>query len=266
LLALEMRKTESNEQSWWSKWVEETVWITQDAYALFSKQFKDEYFFNHGGFLDAEKDAEAIVGALEKEFGGRKLPVACVFVQDGRPWEKIRRSVISRGYKVDNVMSVMEFVRRKPVTPNPDVRITILGSSSHDKEIREWSGAYLEAFYGGKKLLEIVQGIMRKAIEDAGTSLILARIKQTVVGCAALYRTDDLAGAYCIGTVPDFRKRGVGATMLDSMIEIAAREKRRLILQTLLSDSAEGFYLKQGFKRAYSKDIFVRRQSGSGVR
>ena len=262
----EIRKAETNEVSWWSKWVDETVWVTRDAYAMFSSRFRDEYFFNHGGFLRVEKDAGAVTGSIEEEFGKRGLPASCMFVQDGPSWKGLRGHLSSKGYKVADVMSVMEIVgktNRKPVASNRDVKITILGSRSTAGELREWSGAYLRAFYGSEKLLDAVQETVGGIVKDKMTGLVLARIRKTPVGCAALYRTkDDMAGAYCVGTIPEFRERRVGATMLNCLLEIVRREKRKLILQTMRSDSAEDFYVKQGFKRAYSKSVFIRRLPG----
>jgi ribosomal protein S18 acetylase RimI-like enzyme len=269
LLASEIRKAEFNEESWWSKWVDETVWVTRDAYAIFSNRFRDEDFFNHAGFLEPEGEAEVIVGLIEKEFGYREVP-CCMFVQDGSQWDGLREVLSSRGYKVADVMSVMEFGRKekagegahRSAPSDPEVETIVLGSRPTREDLREWSRAYLEAFYGDVTLLDAVQGIMEKVVGDGGTmatSLVLARTRKTTVGCASLHRTgDDLAGAFCIGTVPDFRQRGVGAAMLGCMLSLSEREKRKLVLQTLVSDAAEGFYLKQGFGRAYSKSVFVR--------
>jgi hypothetical protein len=39
---------------------------------------------------------------------------------------------------------------------------------------------------------------------------------------------------------------------------LAVKEGRTLILQTILSESLEGLYLKIGFRRAYMKDLFVK--------
>ncbi len=262
MLAHEVGKAESNEENWWSRWVEETVWVTKSAYAIFSNRFRDESFFNHAGFLGPERDEEAVIDSIEKEFGKRGLRTSCVFVQDGSPWKGLRARLSSKGYKIVDVMSVMETegrTKRKRVPSNPDVKITVMDSRSTAEEIREWSRTYLHAFYGSEKLLDTVQGIIRDALRDSKTSLVLAKIRDAAVGCAALHRTDDLVGAYCVGTVPDFRGRRVGATIMNSILEIAARERRKLVLQTMRSDSAEGFYLKQGFRRAYSKSVLTRR-------
>jgi hypothetical protein len=46
--------------------------------------------------------------------------------------------------------------------------------------------------------------------------------------------------------------------MVRFMRELTAGEGRSLVLQTIVSDSLEGFYVKQGFKRAYAKSLFER--------
>ena len=46
--------------------------------------------------------------------------------------------------------------------------------------------------------------------------------------------------------------------MLEFSHRLAVEEGRRLVLQTILSDSLEGLYLKLGFRRAYLKDLFVK--------
>jgi hypothetical protein len=46
--------------------------------------------------------------------------------------------------------------------------------------------------------------------------------------------------------------------MLDFAYRLAANEERRLILQTILSDSVESLYTKLGFNRVYLKELFVK--------
>jgi hypothetical protein len=70
-----------------------------------------------------------------------------------------------------------------------------------------------------------------------------------------------MSGVYCVGTLPDMRGVHVASTMLDFSNKLAVSEARKLILQTVLSDSVEPFYLKLGFRRVYLKELFAR---GSG--
>jgi GNAT superfamily N-acetyltransferase len=258
----EERGYELNEVSWWAKWVDETVWVSKNCYAVFSAVFKDEYFYNRGGFLGAERVPEDAIEAIEREFTKRKRSTPCILVEEGRPWDRLRASLSLKGYSVGDKMLVMEIqpeAKSKSV-PNPGVEVTLIGSRSKGKELQEWTRTYLQAFYGNQMLNGEVNKIMRKAVKDKKANVILARMGETSVGCAVMYRSaGGVAGAYCIGTAPSFRGRGVAATMLRHMREIAQSEGRRLILQMLASDSAEGFYLKQGFRRAYTKTFYERR-------
>ena len=256
----EDRQYELNEVGWWGKWVDETVWVSKNAYAIFSDEFKGEEFYNRGGFLGTERVPEDAVEAIEKEFAKRKRSKPCLVVEEGRPWDKVRSYLSKRGYAVADRMLVMEARGRAKTSPNPEVEVTVVGPSSRGKELQEWTRVYLQAFYGDQRLSDTVNGIMRKAAKDRKVSVILARVGKTPAGCAVMYRSAGaVAGAYCIGTAPSFRGRGVAATMVGRMRDLAQGEKRRLVLQTLASDSAEGFYLKQGFGLAYTKTFFERR-------
>jgi GNAT superfamily N-acetyltransferase len=258
----EERGFELNEVSWWAKWVDETVWISKNCYAIFSSAFKDEYFYNRAGFLGVERVPEKVVDAIEKEFARRKRQPPCILVEEGRPWDRLHASLSSKGYLIADRMLVMESrpqAKSKPAT-NPEVEVALVGSRSKGNELQEWTRVYLQAFYGNQRLKEVVYRIMRKVVKDKQVSVLLARIGKDAVGCSALYRTvGGVAGAYCVGTDLRFRGRGVAATMLKTMRGLAESEGRRLILQTMASDAAEGFYLKQGFRLAYTKNMFTRR-------
>lgn len=258
----EERSYELNEVSWWGKWVDETVWVSKNSYAIFSDAFKDEYFYNRGGFLGAERVPDDAVEAIEREFAKRKRETPFVLVEEGRPWEKLRTALFSRGYVVRDRMSVMEIPReaKSQSASNPEVQVTVMGSRSKEKELQEWTNTYLQAFYGDEKLNDLVSKIMRKVVKDKKVSVILARVGKAPAGCAVLYRSaGGVVGAYCIGTAPSFRGKGVAATILKHLREVAEGEGRQLVLQTLASDSVEGLYLKQGFRLAYKKTIYERR-------
>ncbi len=257
----ETREYELNEATWWANWVDDTVWISKNCYVIFSDTF-EEQFYNRSGFLGVERGPELVVEAIEKEFVKRKRRAPCIVVEEGRPWDRLRASLSSRGYVVGDRMLVMESPpqAKSKSAANPEVDVTLVGSRSKGKELQEWTRTYLQAFYGDQRLNGEVNRIMRKVVKDKKVSVVLARIGQTAVGCAAMHRTaGGVAGAYCIGTDPRFRGKGVGAMMLKTMRGLAESEGRRLILQTMASDAVEGFYLKQGFKRAYTKSLFARR-------
>jgi GNAT superfamily N-acetyltransferase len=251
---------ELNEVGWWGKWVDDTVWVSKNSYAIFSDEFKGEDFYNRGGFIGAERVPKDAVEALEKEFAKRRRSTPCIVVEEGRPWDKVRASLAKRGYAITDRMLVMEARGKAKGASSPDVAVTVVGPRSKGKDLHDWIRVYLQAFYGDQRLSDVVGRIMRRAIKDRKVSVILARVGKEATGCAVMYRSAGaVAGAYCIGTAPSFRGRGVAATMVAHMHDLAQGEKRRLVLQTLASDSVEGFYLKQGFALVYTKSFFERR-------
>lgn len=256
---------ELNEVSWWGKWVDETTWISKNCYVIFSEAFRDESFFNRSGFLGTEKLPAKVVEVIEKVFVKKGRHVSSVLLEEGHEQDKLRASLRFAGYAASDKMIVMESEGLGKGS-NPEVKVSALMARSPTKELQDWTRAYLAAFYGEQKLGVAVNKIVRGVAKDKSASLLLAKIGGEVAGCSAMYRTKgNIVGAYCIGTVPNFRKRGVGATMVRQMQQIAEKERRQLILQTLASDSVEGFYLKLGFKQAYVKDVFERRLREKGV-
>jgi GNAT superfamily N-acetyltransferase len=248
--------------SWWTKWVDETVWVSKNCYAMFSDTFRDEYFYNRGGFLGAERVPGDAIEAIEREFARRKRATPYIMVEEGRPWDKLHSSLFSRGYAVLDRMLVMEArpEEKRKAASKAGVDVAVVTPRSKGKELQEWTRTYLEAFYGDRRLSGGVGKIMRQVVKDKKVSVIMARVGQAPAGCAVLHRSaGGVAGAYCIGTAPRFRGRGVAAAVLAHIREIAEDEGRRLILQTLASDSVEGFYLKQGFRLAYTKTLYERR-------
>ena len=260
----EERGYELNEVSWWAKWVDETVWVSKNCYAIFSDAFKDEYFYNRGGFLGAERVPEDAIEAIEREFAKRKRATPFILVEEGRPWDKLHAVALLEGLRRPATGCWSWRARpqaKSKSASNPEVerhrrRLPLKGEGAPGVDPDLPPGVLRRPEARAARS----DKIMRKVVKDKKASVILARVGQAPAGCAVMYRSaGGVAGAYCIGTAPSFRERGVAATMLKHMREIAEGEGRRLILQTLASDSVEGFYLKQGFRLAYTKTLYERR-------
>ena len=244
------RVYELNEVSWWSRWAEVT-WLNGDAYVLLSSAF-DEEFFNRAGFLRVPADAEESLGLIEKEFEKRgRTPN--IFVRQDRNHPRLLRALAGGGYKIADQMAVME-IETPSFAVNHDIELEVgLGG-----RLEDWATTYLMAFYGDKTRLKAVMQILRSISEVKEVSLMLARLNDEPAGCLALFNSDKVCGVYCLATHPDFRKMNVASTMLELSSRLAANGGRKLILQTILSDSLEKFYLKLGFTRLYVKDVFVK--------
>lgn len=238
-----------NEVGWWSNWTE-LKWLDENTYVMTSDVF-GEYFFNRGGFIAMKAGSERSIGLMESEFE-RRGSIPHLFVQDGEGRAKVASALSAAGYRVADRMSVMQ-IEDAAFAINDEVAVEEMV-----EEVREWTETYLLSFYGEKSLLSAALAAVRRAKGLREVSLILARWRGEPVGTVALYRTGSVCGAYCVGTKPGYRNRRVAATMLEYASRLALREGRRMILQTILSDSVEQFYLKLGFRRVYLKDLFVK--------
>ena len=241
---------EVNEVSWWSNWTE-TKWQSRNAYLMFSKQF-DEYFFNRGGFLRITPDSKKSIAPMESEFEARKRKPH-LLLQSDQLDSKLLVTLAKGGYRIADQMAVME-IDEASFKVNPDLKIQVATGS----KLEAWARVYLDSFYGDTGQLKAVMAIVQKLTTVREASLLIGTIKDKPAGITALFKTGKVCGAYCVATHRDWRGKRVASTMLEFSHRSAVEEGRRLILQTILSDSLEGLYLKLGFRRAYMKDLFVK--------
>jgi GNAT superfamily N-acetyltransferase len=241
---------ELNEVSWWSGWTE-TLWLGKDAYLFFSKHF-GEYFFNRGGFVKVTARIASLVDLMEVEFAKRDLK-SYIFLRSDSLNSRLLQHMERRRYKIADQMSVMEVDE-----PLFQLNGELVLATGAKVGLQQWADAYLRSFYGDVKLMEKVMGILERVSRDKDTSLVLAELDEKPAGVLALHRTEGLLGAYCVGTVPEMRGKHVASTILDFANKLAKDEGRKLILQTILSDSVEPLYIKLGFRRVYTKELFVK--------
>jgi hypothetical protein len=239
---------ETNEVSWWSNWTK-VKWLDKNAYLLFSDEF-DEYFFNRGGFLEITPASRDLVEPMEREFRVRKRRPH-ILVQSNQLNSGLLSTLASRGYKIADQMAVMT-VGDASWKVNQDLKIERVVKPD------DWARVYLESFYGESGQVNAVMAVVRRLASLKEADLLLGTLDGRPAGTAALFRTGKVCGVYCVGTLTDMRKRYVASTMLEFCHRTAVKEGRRLVLQTILSDSTEGLYLKLGFKRAYLKDLFLK--------
>jgi GNAT superfamily N-acetyltransferase len=245
-----MKAYESNEISWWSHWAE-TKWLSPDAYILLSRDF-DEYFFNRGGLLRITPDSGKLVERMEGEFEARGRKPHLLLQSDLLD-SRFLTAMAQRGYRIADQMGVLE-ADDVSFKVNPDLKIGAVTES----QLAAWATIYLDSFYGETRQMPVVLGILRKLLKVKEASLVMGTIKDKPAGIAALFRTGKVFGVYCVATHREWRGQRVATSMLAHSHQQATGEGGTLILQTILSDSTEGFYLKLGFKRAYVKDLFVK--------
>jgi GNAT superfamily N-acetyltransferase len=243
LRAPEAKPAEMNEAGWWSNWAR-LRW-RGEGYLLSSDELT-EPFFNRAGTLTCRAVrptaawAEAVLGASGKD-------------SEVLAFDKCKgaRALLGSGYEQEDVMSVL--FSQAPFEADPRAGVVRATASEN------WTSAYLRAFYDEERLADVVRPIVSSLLDSKRTTLLEARVKGETAGVLAVFRTSGLAGVYCVGTVPEFRKRGVATSLLASARRSAEAEERTVVLQTLTSDGVLPFYLKRGFREVYSKRVLVRK-------
>lgn len=241
------RAIELNEVEWWSNWG--TVrWLDEGCYLLSSTEF-DEPFFNRAGFLSCDASKRGILKVEAAFRQAREVPHLTLFGTCASSVALLR----ARGYSVVDAMAVMES-GKAAVPVNGDVLVRQAGS----QDIDQWSETYLLSFYGELTLKSRVIEVARRLSRLERATMLVGELDGKTAGVSALYRTPGCLGLYCLGTLPKYRGRGVARSLLGAAQGIAAREGRRLVLQSLLSEETHPFYTRLGFRRLYIK-AFLRK-------
>jgi len=78
------------------------------------------------------------------------------------------------------------------------------------------------------------------------------------VGCCLLFEKNNNIGLYCLGTVRDFRNKGVARQLIGNAIKIAKdNDYNTLVMQTLTEEKYDEFYKKLGFRTIYEKKLYT---------
>lgn len=241
---------ELNEVTWWSNWTK-TVWLNEDTYLLFSRDYP-EYFFNRGGFLKVTDRSAGLIEVMEREFAERGI-ASSIFVQSDSLDSRLLQVFTKREYRIADQMSVMELE-----TPSFETNMRLVVEVVTADKLKQWADVYLRAFYGSAERVDVVLATLEHVSRNKDVIMVLASLNEKPVGGLALFGSPGVAGVYCVGTVPEARGEHVASTLLAFANKFAVAEKRKLILQTILSDSVEPLYVKLGFRRLYLKELFVR--------
>jgi GNAT superfamily N-acetyltransferase len=76
--------------------------------------------------------------------------------------------------------------------------------------------------------------------------------------CVALYEKNSIMGLYCLGTLPEKRKKGLAKLLINyALNKVKIKNLDFLMLETYQRDDLLGFYSKLGFEKVYEKKIYT---------
>ena len=152
--------------------------------------------------------------------------------------------LLEKNFRLHEVQHVL--VKVPDSSRNPKVRMISIDDSTI------WSKTFCNA-YDCPDWLESVNGIVKKSISSIGYY-----VDNSISSCVALYEKNSMLGLYCLGTIPNMRKKGLAAMLIDfALSEVKRRNLELLVLETYKRDGLLDFYSKLGFKEIYQKNIYT---------
>lgn len=76
--------------------------------------------------------------------------------------------------------------------------------------------------------------------------------------CMALYEKNSMLGLYCLGTIPEFRKKGLARSLINYALNLVKDKNLDfLMLETFARDNLLQFYSNLGFEQIYEKKVYT---------
>ncbi len=122
---------------------------------------------------------------------------------------------------------------------------------------------WIDTFCRSFGVINIKPEIEKLSLKILKHSILIITISQfrglvRPLGCCALFEKSGGMGLYCLGTLPEYRHKGVATALIKACQHISGQNGYDCIfVQTLADEGLEKFYLKLGFKQVYEKAIFV---------
>ncbi|MEX0910616.1 MAG: GNAT family N-acetyltransferase [Nitrosopumilaceae archaeon] len=116
-----------------------------------------------------------------------------------------------------------------------------------------WADIFCKS-YDCPDWIDEVNAIVRKSVSEVEYLVD----SENNASCVALYEKNSVLGLYCLGTVPEKRKKGLANLLITyALNQVKTKKLDFLMLETYQRDSLLEFYLKLGFEKVYEKKIYT---------
>ena len=248
ILQKEIDTMERNERTFSSIWSDPVE--LDSATLCVNRNFPDDLLFNrvievHG--FDLEKSIDRAASYFKTL---NEKPT--FFITENQ--HKLFKALSKKGFRhVDdfNVMKLAKAVTNEGGT----AKIKVVD----EKNLASWVEAYMKAFGIAAEFRQEVLKRSELSIKDKRCKLYVALVDEKMVGTGLTVSEDGVTGFYCIGTLPEFRGRGIASQLLQVGIEDSKKRGGHLqCLQNLESDKVRAFYEKRGFETVFVKKVYQR--------
>jgi len=218
------------------------------------------YGFNHAADINVNEDeAEKLLNKITKYFVSKESPYFWFRVSPLTRPRSFTSLLEYYGFERDLEESVMVFKGKQVEDKlNPEVKVKEISKS----EIDVWNRLVLTSFempFEWKKGFDrFILGWIRK-----GAKFCLAYVEGKPVGASVLFSLMKTGGIFAVGTLKEYRRRGVGTTLTVHAIIDSIKEGNNLhTLQAEKGGYAERLYRKIGFETDHTTSWFVKKLRG----
>jgi hypothetical protein len=212
--------------------------------------------FGNFALLSAPVDVGATREAVGPLVAGG-VPAAVIFPDVDVPAD-VDAYLTGQGFISHDALPAMgvDIARLKPTALPEGYELVRIGAD-HDGEawVRQFAEGY-ELPLGVARCFSPV-ALHASTSADSAMQFFAIRRKGTIVCTSACYLDEGLAGIYCVSTIPEERRKGLGAHATAEPLRLAARLGYRVgILQS--SEAGHGVYRDLGFADFGGVPLYVR--------
>lgn len=251
---------EANEIGFCSLWTQD-IRIHGCADLFLNEKLTGDYFFNRLNPFVCEDIRDIVENAVRICL--RKGIDCYVHVHDGNT--DVQNSLLEVGFQWIDTMYVLK--RDSDKVEHDD---TIENEKRDESKIHvvradlRSTSNWVDAFCRSFGVLEWKSEVKEKVdLHFKKLILLLSyfRVNDTydeLAGCAALFANHGIMGLYCLGTISNFRGRGLAKKMIGISLQMAQQEQLDfLFLQTFKTEGLFLLYKKLGFRFVYKKRVYA---------
>jgi|TARA_B100000315_G_scaffold131114_1_gene120687 ribosomal protein S18 acetylase RimI-like enzyme len=246
-----LKQFEENENSWFSFFSD-----CQDigyAQIFINEKLVDDPLYNHATSINcASQEAVAVLNRVASKFRRKKI-IQCFYLSPLTSPIDFKRVLEDNGFKEWDQLNIMEYVGPESDFEDDNILVRRVGMEA----IKKWIRIFSSSFEIPLSQVQEYSVRNRFLFPRSDIDFYLAYIGGKAAGCAALYSNNSVGGIYVLGSLKEFRNRGIVSSILKAAV---TRSKERnndsLILQFLQKDDLESFYRNNGFKKVYSKKVY----------
>ncbi len=216
--------------------------------------------FNHAATINVEdKEAEGLLKRVTKYFRSRGSTYVCFRTSPLTRPKTFTALLENNGFERRLEESVMVFKGKPPEDKlNPDIKIKEIA----EKEIDAYTALFLTNF---EMPIEWKKGLDRLARNwiQQGWKCYLAYVRQKPVGTCLLSTLSRTGGIFNVGTLKEYRRRGIGTALTVRALMDSLGEGNSLhTLETVKDGNAERLYKKIRFEINHTISYFVKEIDG----